>query len=328
MHEKREASLAPLGISEFEQQVYRHLLGAHGATVAELADALGVAPPRLRRAVTGLERAGMVTRTPGPANRYLPTAPDVAIETLVMNQQAELERVRALAMSWMPDYRDGTQTAPAELIEIVVGERAVLERFDQLQRAARHEIQVLDTPPYGSSERPMANPEELSALERGVVCRAIYDRTALELNPNAISAVMRYVAAGEQARVTSRLPLKLATFDRRIAFVPQSMDQHSRVSAIVVHPCSLLDVLLYVFDQLWDSAAPVSPVPGGEDGAPDSEELKILALLASGMKDEAVAHHLGWSYRTTRRRITALLDALGADNRFQAGLYAARRGWL
>jgi DNA-binding NarL/FixJ family response regulator len=46
------------------------------------------------------------------------------------------------------------------------------------------------------------------------------------------------------------------------------------------------------------------------------------------MTDEAISRHLGWSYRTTRRRIAALLHTLGADTRFQAGLHAARRGWL
>jgi DNA-binding NarL/FixJ family response regulator len=48
-------------------------------------------------------------------------------------------------------------------------------------------------------------------------------------------------------------------------------------------------------------------------------------LLASGMKDEAIAHHLGWSHRTTRRRIATLMASLNADTRFQAGLYAARQ---
>jgi DNA-binding NarL/FixJ family response regulator len=34
------------------------------------------------------------------------------------------------------------------------------------------------------------------------------------------------------------------------------------------------------------------------------------------------------SYRTASRRISGLMAALGAESRFQAGLYAARQGWL
>lgn len=54
----------------------------------------------------------------------------------------------------------------------------------------------------------------------------------------------------------------------------------------------------------------------------------MLSLLVSGLKDEAVARRLGWSLRTMRRRISSLYELLGADNRFQAGVIAARRGLL
>nr|WP_284716815.1 LuxR C-terminal-related transcriptional regulator [Streptomyces sp. G1] len=54
----------------------------------------------------------------------------------------------------------------------------------------------------------------------------------------------------------------------------------------------------------------------------------LLALLVSGLKDEAIARQLGWSVRTMRRRMSRLHDQLGAANRFQAGAVAARRGWI
>jgi DNA-binding NarL/FixJ family response regulator len=54
----------------------------------------------------------------------------------------------------------------------------------------------------------------------------------------------------------------------------------------------------------------------------------MLTLLVSGLKDEAIARQLGWSLRTMRRRTSRLHELLGADNRFQAGVNAARRGWI
>ncbi|HEY3556175.1 MAG TPA: helix-turn-helix transcriptional regulator [Kribbella sp.] len=279
-------------------------------------------------------QAGPITRSPMPASQLLPVAPDAAIEALVRRHESELERIRALATAWVDDFRSGRSTGPTELIEIVSGADAVLSRFDQLQRAATDEVQVLDTPPYAAATGPDTNDVEFEVLARGVTCKAIYDRAALEQAPNAVTAILRYVAAGEQARVTSELPLKLATFDRRTAFIPLSIDQGDIASAIVVHPCSLLDVLLLVFDQLWQHATPLT-APGSlrgaqEDGTfePTENDRRVLVLLASGMKDQAIARHLGWSYRTTRRRISALMAASGAETRFQAGLHAARAGWL
>lgn len=327
-------ALAPLGIGAVEESVYRRLLGSPGSTGAELAETLAISPVRLRRAVATLERLGLVSRTPGSVARFLPAAPDVGLAALVLDREAQLGRVRTTAQQWMEDYHAGRRATKSELFEIVTGSDAVLNRFDQLQRSATEEIQVLDTPPYAGKAGPRTNDLEFEVLQRGVVCRAIYDREALRRSPRAIEAILAYVTAGEQARVTTRLPLKLATFDRKVAFVPHSIDQRDVAGAIVVHRCSLLDVLLYVFDQLWEKATPLTvdrpPLldeePASDGPAPEAHWL--LPLLASGMTDEAISRHLGWSYRTTRRRIAALLHTLGADTRFQAGLHAARRGWL
>ncbi|MFF5212658.1 hypothetical protein [Streptosporangium sp. NPDC000396] len=50
--------------------------------------------------------------------------------------------------------------------------------------------------------------------------------------------------------------------------------------------------------------------------------------MASGATDEAIARRLGLGRRTVVRRVSALQRTLGATTRFQAGVQAARRGWL
>lgn len=58
------------------------------------------------------------------------------------------------------------------------------------------------------------------------------------------------------------------------------------------------------------------------------EDARLLALLTTGMPDRSIAKQLGLSYRTYQRRLRALMAALGAHTRFQAGLRAAARGWV
>jgi DNA-binding NarL/FixJ family response regulator len=60
----------------------------------------------------------------------------------------------------------------------------------------------------------------------------------------------------------------------------------------------------------------------------DEEARNLLMLLASGLTDQGIARSLGWSIRTTQRRIHALMDDLGASTRFQMGMSATTRGWL
>jgi DNA-binding NarL/FixJ family response regulator len=56
-----------------------------------------------------------------------------------------------------------------------------------------------------------------------------------------------------------------------------------------------------------------------------SRQLEIGRLMATGAKDEAIARRLGFSVRTVRTEINALVAGLGAETRFQAGCQLVRR---
>jgi len=68
--------------------------------------------------------------------------------------------------------------------------------------------------------------------------------------------------------------------------------------------------------------------PATETTGPDEMTSKLLALLASGVTDEAIARALGLGLRTVQRRISALMSDLNASTRFQAGMAARERGWV
>ncbi|WP_165945224.1 hypothetical protein [Micromonospora sp. KC723] len=51
-------------------------------------------------------------------------------------------------------------------------------------------------------------------------------------------------------------------------------------------------------------------------------------MLASGAKDDAIARSLGVSARAVTRTVGELTTVLGAGSRFQAGVRAAKLGWL
>ncbi|MFK0110786.1 LuxR C-terminal-related transcriptional regulator [Streptomyces sp. NPDC091217] len=129
---------------------------------------------------------------------------------------------------------------------------------------------------------------------------------------------------GEQAWVLPGLRVELAVADRRLALLPLTFDL-TDVRAVVVRPSALLDALVDFFELCRRQAVPLHGEAGDELG---DEDRSLLALMAAGLKDEAIARRLGWSPRTMRRRVSALLTRLGATNRFQAGAIAARRGWL
>jgi DNA-binding NarL/FixJ family response regulator len=93
----------------------------------------------------------------------------------------------------------------------------------------------------------------------------------------------------------------------------------------------LLDSLVALFESVWQHAVEVKPRTEAAQlltGTPEGELRQLAHLLAAGMTDVAIARHLGISERTLRRRLKDLMDELGVDSRFVAGVRAAARGWL
>lgn len=338
-----EQMLEVLGLSDVEERAYLALLTTAGASLNEISTEVGVSKQRVRDALRSLESKGLASRGAGSESRFVPAPPDAALEVLVMRRQEELESVRLFASQLLQRFRSAKQTKPMELVEIINGREAIAQRFEQMQLLAKDEILSFDRPPYATPiEANMArtaagvdNPIELEVLARGVTCRSIYDTTALEV-PGRDTSVKRLVAAGEQARAISGVPMKVAIVDRRIALLPLNMhalDEY--LEGVVVHPSSLLDALVALFEALWERSLPLtlSDAPAdsrteekGEDISPRDQN--ILSLLSAGLSDQAVARQLGVGIRTVQRRINVLMDRLNARTRFQASLLASKKGWL
>ncbi len=98
----------------------------------------------------------------------------------------------------------------------------------------------------------------------------------------------------------------------------------------MIHPSALLQALDTLFEAEWERAVQLQAAIGTADGSlePEADHRKLLGLLAAGLTDESIARSLGWSARTTQRRLQSLMRELGATTRFQAGMAARERGWL
>ena len=106
--------------------------------------------------------------------------------------------------------------------------------------------------------------------------------------------------------------------------------------ALVVRGSLLVDTFVRLFELQWELALPIADVArGGDDGADGrggdvltEVERRLVAMLSSGMTDEAMARAIGLSHRTVQRRLADLARRVGAEGRFQLGVQAARRGWV
>jgi DNA-binding CsgD family transcriptional regulator len=176
-----------------------------------------------------------------------------------------------------------------------------------------------------------SRPLDQRGLRRGIDMRVIHDVAVLEDEMNR-TYLRELVSGGAQIRV-SRDPLsRMVIMDREVALVPLDPGDSKRGALIVRQP-GLVAGFLDLFERLWSSAeehagpdAVTEPEPAAVTVT--DQDRRVLQLLASGVTDETSARDLGVSVRHLRRTIARLMDDLGASSRFEAGVEAARRGWI
>jgi len=320
--------LEPVGLGQIEGDIYLDLLGHPRSTPADVAARLELPIARVRKALQRLHIAGLTARMAGTRNHHMAAPPEIAVDALVARRRQQLEQLRADMRDLASKVKDTRPpTEPMEIIELVEGVEAVAHHLGRIQLGAAEDVLIIDSPPYLFGQ-PVPNDEELQALQRGVRYRCIYHAPGLE-DADHLQQMLTCVAAGEQARSLPDVRMKMIIADRRIALVPLSFLGPSSVRArILVHSSPLLDALVMCFEFLWARATPIAGGPAGPQVTLGDQDRRLLSMLASGIKDRAIARALGVTERTVGRRVQELMTQLQATTRFQAGLQASRRGWL
>ncbi|MFJ4786609.1 LuxR C-terminal-related transcriptional regulator [Streptomyces sp. NPDC088794] len=326
-HARRTPAASPwaaVGVSASDELVYRSILHQPDAGAVGWALLSGATPAGLREACNRLLALGLL-QPPDSMGGLRAVDPRVAIRALIRRRETESELVAATAEEMATAYEAGLlREEPSRLIEVASGEGAIAARLEEMYARAEHEVCLFDTPPYLAPPAPQVD-LQADLLKRGIVSRGIYAATALE-DPNALSRAWNMVELGEQARVLPSVPLKLLVVDGRRALLPLTSSAAGGYCAVVVWHSAVTEALQKLFELAWQQATPLGRPAGNAELSEDEQAL--TRLLAAGLKDEAVARHLGISLRTLRRRVSDLQERLGAASRFQLGLRAAQRGWL
>jgi sugar-specific transcriptional regulator TrmB/DNA-binding CsgD family transcriptional regulator len=331
--------LGAVGLSADEEMVYRTLVRRAAATTAELAAASGLPEPVTAQVLAILVERGLATLT-GPAfgdarepkrQHYTAAPPAIALGPLITEHQESL-RAAELALAALAEEHRAAAAGRSidELIEVVTGVDAIRHRFLQVQQAAREEIRTFVTTPFVAVP-PGENPAEDAAVDRGVRFRAVLERTVLA-EPGAVEEAVSSLRQGVEVRVVESVPIKMVLADADLGLVPLRVTADAEPGAVLLHRSGLLFALGALFEQVWRDAYPLRLTAGAGIAEREPEgvtelDRKILALLLSGLTDQAVAAQLEISRRSLQRRLRHLMDLAGAQSRMQLAGHASRHGW-
>jgi hypothetical protein len=154
--------------------------------------------------------------------------------------------------------------------------------------------------------------------------RKIY-RAGLLLDPVAARELARRRDQfGAQIRLTTEEINETIILDTRLAILAGDLNSGQRSYSVITQPDTVQGVAS-LFEAAWRSATDLA-VYDARVAEIRQIAPQVLDLLSQGVKDETAARTLGLGVRTYRRRVAELMDALGADSRFQAGVRARELG--
>jgi len=290
------------------------------------------------------------------AGRYLAVTPVVAYISVQDRARRALTQLRAdVARAYELVDRLQSVYASSRIIGEAVGDCEIVRSgqvspvISAFHAVVRSQLRVWNTGPFLAVQRVESMLDTIvlpdrDAMQRGARVLGTYDQGALEL-PGGKELVAKCAEVGEEVRIVPRLPMKLYVLDERAALVPL---EPFGATALLIRDPSVARIFARYFDLIWARATPygevatatptataTGPAPGTRQPSavsaastvpPRRGSARLISLMADGLKDEAIARHLGVSVRTVRRQITELCRQLRAPNRFAAGIAAWRAG--
>jgi DNA-binding CsgD family transcriptional regulator len=314
--------LEVLGIDEMEERAYSVLLSHRLATTEDIASLLSLSPRKAQRLLDSIESKGLASHSPERPRRYIAASPELAIEALASQRQADIERARSAIPVLKKQIASTADTQQSEqLVELITSRAALGQIVVQMLQAVQSEIVGFQRAPTLQIQGfPYEMPPDLRI-------RTISDAGYLAV-PGALNSLRLDIEKGEEARVFPTLPIKMMIVDRRVGLVPLNVEDQGG-PVMLVRSSSLLDSLYALFELTWERSTPIVFTQTGEmkTGKPDSRLSdaagQVIPLLAAGLNDKAIAYEAGMSTTTLNRRIGELMKSFGTRTRFQLGWRAA-----
>ncbi|MFH8386952.1 LuxR C-terminal-related transcriptional regulator [Kitasatospora sp. NPDC018058] len=327
--------LEAFGLDTRTEAVYREMLEGTPGGVAELAARVGTTESGVREVLDQLVELGLLTPSREVVGGLRAVSLEAGLAHLLRRQEEELARRhhalavgKAAAARAMAEYSAIRPETDQDGSERLVGLDVIQGRLEILTRRLREEcLSIIPGGAQSEASLEASRPLDEQALNRQVRMCAVYQDSARN-DPATLAYAQWTTERGGEVRTSPVLPSRLLIFDRTTALVPIDPD-NSRLGALCTTSPGIVATLVALFEQTWEAAVPLGAARGqaSEDGVSSGEQ-ELLRLLASGMTDEAAGKRLGVSMRTVRRQMAALMERLQATSRFEAGLKAARCGWL
>jgi len=266
------ATLRDMGLSEYEERVYRALLDTGPTTAKQLSAASDVPMGRIYDVLNSLDQQGLVrSQSASRPKKYAPIEPQTALDRLLDAKKSTLaaqrEQYESIA-STLQGELEATDSPEETFWTAAVGTEETAELLVERLGAASDEIvmclssqtpQLFDIDRYGETVLD----ELVSALDRGGTVRLLLRRNLVSALPEAIGVRYRESLADHerfQVRTSDNITGTFTFVDtvETVVEVPHPLDRSETFGVIDLTDREFADSLAETFEPRWAAAAPLS----------------------------------------------------------------------
>ncbi len=257
-------------------------------------------------------------------------SPDMALDAWASDTERRARSWRASANELQQIYFSARQHVVESTVRELSSLADIASATATITAAAQAEILCLRADSRRTRQLlldPYNSHREIFRNARGEVIdiRAVYDPAVLD-TAGALDALRERVIGGEDIRISGPLHFSAIIVDEQAAVIEFTNQDPSGSGALLIRSRSFVQALVSFTEATWQVGVPLTPEDTPSSSAAATRDAIILRLLASGASDSTITRRLGISQRTVERRVRHLMDSLGAETRFQAGVEAARQG--
>ncbi|MEV0604499.1 LuxR C-terminal-related transcriptional regulator [Streptomyces sp. NPDC050315] len=325
-------------------------------TPREAMHRFGWSESEFEKNIKSLKRLGLVAENPSTPSGWVALPPQNALGDLLDEAKnrvsdfcADMSRAWESIFDVLTEFKTTYMSHLEEnRVTVIDDPGAIAATLEREIRGATREVVLL-----GSGQALAAPLEQVcaSVLKRGVTLRSVI-RSSTAGTSQPVNILRGLQALGADLRTYPTLPLSFALIDCSTALFSapaHRLSDDGKGRMVVVHSPLVNEVLRSVFDYYWSQSSAFAPSPARDSfpgngeplvfrsattpirKAPQSDSLQqttLLRMLAGGMTDQAISRRLGVHERTVRRKVAEITASLKANSRFQAGVNAAKAGWL
>ncbi|MBC8138289.1 MAG: TrmB family transcriptional regulator [Fibrella sp.] len=257
--------LSDLGMNSYEAAAYLALISRDGLTPTELAPMAKIPRQRVYDILDALSTKGFCSIRDGSPKTYFAVPPDVALEKFRQQRAEAMERERerlarqseVLLTQLLPIWETGRdQKNPLRYIETLTDPNRIAAQALSLARGATRSVNSCIRLPL------ILTPEQnwrflREPLERGIVYRAIYEKSARQ-SPQLSEWMTAFREYGQEIRLVEHLPIKMQAFDDEATMLSlqDPVGGAPSFTAITIRHPGTVAFLNMAFEQLWQTGEP------------------------------------------------------------------------